>query len=150
MLWSMGALPDASCCPLHSFNLTLCRLELRPVMYNEEVCQVSTLLTLLSGVLKPLTGADAAAGGGGAHASSAAGHSAALAPDHYERLFLYCATWSLGGLLEARDRPRFDAHLRAMTDQAPPKVGGQLNVGLWLRGPCCLVVSVATPCAPCS
>lgn len=81
------------------------RLELRPVMSNEQVCQVSTLLTLLSGVLTPL---------GAAH----------LSPDHYERLFLYCATWSLGGLLEARDRPRFDAHLRALTDQAPEKVGG--------------------------
>ncbi|PSC73956.1 flagellar outer dynein arm heavy chain gamma [Micractinium conductrix] len=97
----------AALCPCFDKYVTplldFIRLELRPVMSNEQVCQVSTLLTLLSGVLTPL---------GAAH----------LSPDHYERLFLYCATWSLGGLLEARDRPRFDAHLRALTDQAPEKV----------------------------
>lgn len=79
-------------------------------MSNEQVCQVSTLLTLLSGVLKPQTGAP--------------GSGASLAADHYERLFLFCLTWSLGGLLDARDRPRFDAHLRALTDQAPEPVSG--------------------------
>ncbi|KAL4452763.1 hypothetical protein ABPG75_008425, partial [Micractinium tetrahymenae] len=93
--------------------LDFIRLELRPVMSNEQVCQVSTLLTLLSGVLKPLSGS-----GSGSAASSAA----PMATDHYERLFLYCCTWSLGGLLDARDRPRFDAHLRSLTDQAPEPV----------------------------
>ncbi len=83
-------------------------------MSNEQVCQVNTLLTLLSGVLKPL------AGGPGSGASSAA----PLAAAHYERLFLYCLTWSLGGLLDTKDRPRFDAHLRALTDQAPEPVSG--------------------------
>lgn len=83
-------------------------------MSNEQVCQVNTLLTLLSGVLKPLSG------GPGSGASSAAPLPAA----HYERLFLYCLTWSLGGLLDARDRLRFDAHMRALTDQAPEPVRG--------------------------
>lgn len=95
--------------------LDFVRLELRPVMHNEQVCQVQTLLTLLTGVLKPLAGGSGGGGGSGG---------ATLAPDHYERLFLYCATWSLGGLLDARERPRFDAHLRSLTDQAPDKVGG--------------------------
>ena len=82
-------------------------------MHNEQVCQVQTLLTLLTGVLKPLAGGS----------SGGSGSSVALSPDHYERLFLYCATWSLGGLLDAKERPRFDAHLRSLTDQAPEKVG---------------------------
>jgi dynein heavy chain len=96
--------------------LDFVRLELRPVMHNEQVCQVQTLLTLLTGVLKPLAGSGGGGGGGGS------GNSAALTPDHYERLFLYCATWSLGGLLDTKERPRFDAHLRSLTDQAPEKV----------------------------
>lgn len=87
------------------------------MMHNEQACQINTLLTLLSGVLKPL--------------AQSAGSSAPLAPDHYERLFLYCATWSLGGLLDAADRPRFDDALRAMTDQAPDKV--RCGRGWWLR-----------------
>ena len=74
-------------------------------MYNEQVCQVTTLLTLLSGLLKPL-----------------AGSTAALPADQYERLFIYCTTWSLGGLLDAKDRVRFDTYLRGLTDQAPHKV----------------------------
>lgn len=90
---------------------SVCRVELRPVMTNEQVCQVSTLLTLLTGVLKPLSG------------GSSGSSSAPLAPAHYERLFLYCTTWSLGGLLDSKDRLRFDAHLRSLTDQAPEPVG---------------------------
>ncbi|KAI3432720.1 hypothetical protein D9Q98_004263 [Chlorella vulgaris] len=92
-------------------TLDYVRLELRPVMHNEPVCQVSTLLTLLSGVLK--------AGGTPGGTSSGVPQ---LAPDHYERLFLYCLTWSLGGLLDGRDRVLFDAHLRSLTDQAPEQV----------------------------
>lgn len=61
--------------------------------------------------------------GSGGSGSGSSGSSAPLSHDHYERLFLYCATWSLGGLLDAKERPRFDAHLRSLTDQAPEKVG---------------------------
>jgi hypothetical protein len=89
-------------------------------MHNEQVCQVSTLLTLLSGVL-------AAAAGGGASGASGAGPPSSssaqqLAPDHCERLFLFCLTWSLGGLLDGKDRALFDAKLRTLTDQAPEPV----------------------------
>lgn len=38
-----------------------------------------------------------------------------------ERLFLYCLCWSLGGLLSERDRPGFDAELRAIGSNLPPK-----------------------------
>ena len=100
--------------------LDFVRLELRPVMHNEQVCQVQTLLTLLTGVLKPLASGSSGGSGSG---SGSSGSSAPLSHDHYERLFLYCATWSLGGLLDAKERPRFDAHLRSLTDQAPEKVG---------------------------
>eukprot|EP00887_Chlorella_sp_A99_P001633 scaffold8.g1633.t1 len=92
------------------------RVHLRPVMHNEQVCQVNTLLTLLSGVLKP------AGGEGGSGSGSGAGGAAPAAPDRYERLFLYCAAWSLGGLLDGKDRPLFDAQMRGLSVQMPPKL----------------------------
>lgn len=93
------------------------------MMHNESVCQVNTLLTLLTGVLKPITGA-AAGGGGGAAAANI------LAPDHYERIFIYCLAWSLGGLLDTKDRVAFDAQLRTLTSQAPkPQVGWGVGLG---------------------
>lgn len=113
-----------------------------------QVCQVSALLTLLSGVLKPLTG-----GSGGGSGSS----QAALAPDHYERLFLYCAAWSLGGLLDVGDRVRFDAKLRTLTDQAPHKVGvwgrGVVAGGSWgagAGGPASYMRMAQLRCSPCA
>ncbi len=79
-------------------------------MHNENVNQVSTLLTLLTGVLKPITGDSMAS-------------TTILASDHYERIFIYCLAWSLGGLLDAKDRVLFDIQLRTLTNQAPKKVG---------------------------
>lgn len=73
-------------------------------MHNEAVCQVGTLLTLLDGALAP-----AAAGG------------ETLATAHYERIFLYCLTWSVGGLLPQSDRAAFDGHLRTLADDMPSK-----------------------------
>lgn len=111
--------PDSWLSPPPSLPPTapLSRLNCKPVMHNESVCQVSTLLTLLTGVLKPLTGEGAGSGSGGSAAAAAA-----LAPHHYECLFIYCLAWSLGGLLDARDRVAFDAQLRTLTSQAPKKV----------------------------
>ena len=83
---------------------------MKPVMHNEAVCQVSTLLTLLEGCLLKA-------------ASAAADPTVAPSALHMECLFLYCSAWSLGGLLHEKDRPAFDAELRAMAAAAmPPKV----------------------------
>jgi len=38
-----------------------------------------------------------------------------------ERLFLYCLTWSLGGLLSEAERPAFDGELRNFASNMPPK-----------------------------
>lgn len=119
-------------------------VELRPVIHNEDVCQVSTLLTLLSGVLT-------AAGGGGS-GGPGTGAALQLAPDHFERLFLFCLTWSLGGLLDGKDRGLFDAKLRTLTSQAPEQVrkaqggslgwqGGQGFGCLSLKQPLCAVLA---------
>lgn len=36
----------------------------------------------------------------------------------YERIFLYCLTWSAGGLLEMKERPLFDQELRRWVNWA--------------------------------
>ena len=75
-------------------------------MYNEAVCQVTTLMTLLNGcLLKSVT------------------DNSALAPATYEKFFLYCLAWGLGGLLDVKDRPALDTEFRSMSDQMPKKVG---------------------------
>ena len=38
-----------------------------------------------------------------------------------KRIFLYCLTWSLGGLLDTKDRPAFDADVRAIAGHDAPK-----------------------------
>lgn len=72
------------------------RLQYRPVMYNETACTLTAMRTLIDGCL----GSDEAA--------------AQHAPDRIRRVFLYCLTWSLGGLLDPKDRPAFDADVRAL------------------------------------
>jgi dynein heavy chain len=128
------------------------RVACKPVVHTEAVCQVSTLLTLLTGVLGPSTkaggGIGGEAGGGGSaargeeggtpsaatSASTAAsrrasvslgagGAGAAEAGQLFERHFLYCVAWSLGGLLTPGDRVKFDAHLRSLTGEAPASQG---------------------------
>lgn len=75
--------------------LEFVRLSLKPVMYNEQVSVVGNTMTLLHGYLKSFkeTGTP-------------------LNEAKIERVFLYCLTWSLGGLLEVKDRPLFDSELR--------------------------------------
>lgn len=80
-------------------------MNLRPVMHNEVVCQVDTLMTLLNGSL-----------------SKAVAANEILKDSHYEKIFLYCTAWSLGALLEPKDRILFDAELRSLSDAVPPKV----------------------------
>jgi dynein heavy chain, axonemal len=44
------------------------------------------------------------------------------APVQVRKIFIYCLTWSLGGLLDTKDRPAFDADVRALAHgDAPPK-----------------------------
>ena len=80
------------------------RLECRNAMpgspwphVSRDMCSVTTLLTLLSAALQV-----------------SAFEPPQLSERHLERLFLYCATWALGGLLAAEDRAKFDARLRAL------------------------------------
>ena len=81
------------------------RVNLKAVMYNEAVCQVTTLMTLLNGcLLKSVT------------------DNSTLPPLHYERFFMYCLAWGLGGLIDVKDRPALDAELRNMSDALPKKV----------------------------
>jgi hypothetical protein len=78
-------------------SLDYIRLNLRPVMYNEAVCQVNTLLTLLNGHIK---------------AAKEAGRGP-LDEGRMERVFLFCACWALGGLLDVKGREALDGELRA-------------------------------------
>lgn len=91
------------------------RTNLKPVMHNEATSQVSTLLTLLEG---SLTAGDPQA------MTNAESPSPIATAAHAERVFLFCLTWSLGGLLHERDRPSFDTELRnlAPEDLMPAKV----------------------------
>jgi dynein heavy chain, axonemal len=76
--------------------LTKLRLEYRPVVYNETACTLAAMRTLMDGCL----GSDEASG---QHAA-----------DKVKRIFIYCLTWSLGGLLDPKDRPAFDADVRKL------------------------------------
>lgn len=84
--------------------LDFIRLNLRPVMYNEQVCQVNTLLTLLNGYLKVLKDAGKQ-----------------VDDTKTERVFLFCLTWALGGLLDMKERPMFDHELRSFGSNMPPR-----------------------------
>lgn len=78
------------------------RVRLHPIMTIESNCQVETLLCLLSGILDQ-------------H------HGLALEIDRYEKTFLYCIAWSLGGALVEGDRNMFDSFLRTLTTNMPPQ-----------------------------
>ena len=61
---------------------------------SRDFCSVTTLLTMLKAVL------GAAAPGG-----------ESLSEGHYERLFIYCTCWAIGGMLPLEDRPKFNKKL---------------------------------------
>ena len=84
-----------------------------PVMDFETVVQVESLLHLLEG-----------------SCSYFGERSAAVSAIHYERMFLYCITWSLGGRLDDIGRQEFDTALRLLAKEMPAKV--KLHSG-WYR-----------------
>lgn len=59
--------------------------------FTRQVCSVNTLLTLIGSALKGYK-----EGG------------VVLNDVKYERIFLFCMAWALGGLLEQKERPMFD------------------------------------------
>lgn len=67
------------------------RINLRPVMFNEQICSINTLMTLVNACLRQFKDAGIA-----------------LDTAKYERIFLYCVAWGMGGLLETKERPLFD------------------------------------------
>ncbi|CAM9639076.1 unnamed protein product [Heterosigma akashiwo] len=88
---------------------------LEPVMALTRVALAESLLALLDGLL------------GQVEVSA----SAADAEGELERLFLFAASWSVGGLLEAADQRKWDEYLRALTPNVPPKdrEGGSAAAG---------------------
>lgn len=83
------------------------RMQYRPLVYNETACTLAAMRTLMDGC---------GLGGDGA---------AAMPAMTVQRLFVYCLTWSLGGLLDQKDRPAFDADIRALGGPELPPKGGE-------------------------
>ncbi|CAD7698753.1 unnamed protein product [Ostreobium quekettii] len=82
--------------------LDFVRLNLKNVLFNEEVCQVSTLTTLLDSMLQHCVNTNEI-----------------LSPDKYEKVFLFCLVWSLGGLLDNKDRPQFSQEVASIGSNLP-------------------------------
>jgi len=91
--------------------LQVMRLSCKPVMtgspwdhVSRDFCQVTTLITLLEACLEP---------------SDKAGET--LSEHHYERLFLYCVTWALGGMLPVQDRAKLSKEMVELCDGNHPR-----------------------------
>ena len=91
-----------------------CRLQAKAVLHNEAVSQVQTLLALLEAVTLTLPP-----------------QAEARTPLAYERHFVYCLAWSIGGLLDPGDRRLFDAHLRSLKRDAMPQASCYLCEKRW-------------------
>lgn len=83
------------------------RMQYRPLVYNETACTLAAMRTLMDGC---------GLGGDGA---------AAMPAMTVQRLFVYALTWSLGGLLDQKDRPAFDADVRSLGGEELPPKGGE-------------------------
>jgi dynein heavy chain len=94
------------------------RVSAKPVMHNEQVCYVSTMLKVLSASLQKHDDA----------------HDA-LPAARLERLFLYAAAWGLGGALDGRDRAALDATLRAAGAAMPPQPAEPDTLYEWFVDP---------------
>eukprot|EP00741_Cyanophora_paradoxa_P017811 tig00021017_g17202.t1 len=85
-------------------------LELKPMMLVTQITSAMTIVNLLTGILEDSV------------------NSNEVYPEaHLERIFIYCLIWGIGGLLEIKDRIKFDAHLRTLT-QNVPKLTDSLTV----------------------
>ena len=89
----------------------LIRLECKPLMsgipwlhVSRDFCSVTTLLTLLDGILK-----------------RAVEENETHEELHYERIFIYCACWSLGAILTLDDRPKFNAKMVELANGNVPQ-----------------------------
>ena len=124
--------------------LEFIRLNCSPVMKIEPVCLVENLLTLLTGLLGNCTDSSLSQPSPGSSSrrnsvlsiatsepkdpadknknSSTNNDEASNASPKslYERHFIFCLMWSLGGLLSTADRQKFDAFLREVSTNLPP------------------------------
>ena len=91
-----------------------------PVMFQTRVAYVQSLTNLLTGVLGSMAAEAEGGGSGNGNGSSS------LSADMLERAFLYCLTWSVGGLLDTEDRVKFDVFLRTLDTEGrmPGATGG--------------------------
>ena len=87
------------------------KMECKPVMggapwehVSRDFCQVTTLLTLLTACLQPFEES---------HEGTT--------EDHIERIFLYCITWALGGMLPMEDRPKLSRRLAELGEGNAPR-----------------------------
>lgn len=91
--------------------LLFVKLNFKAVMYNEEVCQIGTLLTLLDGMLKKYESGNEV-----------------LTPEKYQRIFLYCFIWSIGGLVALKDRATFSKEMHNFIKDNLPECAGDDTV----------------------
>ena len=85
--------------------ITFVRRELQQMMFVPDIAMVASMGVLLEALLEPSVEADDY-------------HEETI----YERIFLYCLVWGVGGMLELPDRIKFDDKLREINAEAqPPK-----------------------------
>lgn len=121
-------------------SLDFVRLECTPVVILEETCLVTTLCTMLTGALSSEDrheGVLLSAKWIGAFSNDVHGLQRA-----YERCFLLCLSWAVGGVLCQEDRCRYDHLLRGLASTFMPEVidgadtifdyGIDENLGTWI------------------
>ena len=77
---------------------------------SRDFCQVTTLITLLKGCLLPFEKDNLSA--------SFKEINPVTTDAHYEKMFLYCVTWSLGGMLQSNDRPKLSKKMSEIAGAA--------------------------------
>ncbi|KDD75755.1 hydrolytic ATP binding site of dynein motor region D1, partial [Helicosporidium sp. ATCC 50920] len=134
--WLQTQLPnvDAGLRPLFAQHvedlLQFVALQTKPLMRTEAVCLVRTMLVLLSGLLPraedatPRGGMRARAGDGAMQSTArpVLAPTPRLGSGHLEKVFAFALAWSVGGLLDEQDRPRFHAELEKRGLPVPSSV----------------------------
>jgi dynein heavy chain len=80
-------------------------------MYTPPIIRVSNLINLLDALLQK-------------HIESGVN----LQPIEYEKLFIYCAAWALGGLLENEEREKFHKYLEGLGAPLPQISGQKMSI----------------------